>query len=350
MDVNIDISKLKEGQVIKNYKELCEILNLKNTGGNVKKNQLLLLSTWCDYHKQGNKFIIDKIFNKQKLPELSLDEITNNKNSKYIKPLSNIIVEYLYNNPKEVQNIPLSKLFTMFGITNTNYIDCRYYRKELSQLYDIRLASIYYFYSNTKIEFKRIIERCLNYLKSRRVLNWYKTIMIKDSKTGQLYQADKDTEKFIISTERKALEYMGLDNMYQVVNNKTNLEEFNNIVKKETGGIDYFYTYDLVIGIQSLRLEYIEIMKEKQILNELVLGKTKEMFNKERYNKFKEDYNKLNDILINIANKDLIKDKLIEKREENTVNFNIEKRILDSEYDYKSKELEDKYLDIYDIS
>ena len=59
------------------------------------------------------------------------------------------------------------------------------------------------------------------------------------------------------------------------------------------------------------------------------------MFNKERYNKFKEDYNKLNDILINIANKDLIKDKLIEKREENTVNFNIEKRILDSEYNYK---------------
>lgn len=346
MDSNIDISKLKEGQVIKNYKELCEILNLKQTTGMGKKNQLLLLSTWCEYHKQGNKFIIDKIFDKQKLPELSLDEVIKGRNNKYIRPLANIIIEYLYNNPKEVKNVQLSKLFTMFGITNTNYIDCNKYRKELSQLYDIRLASIYYFYSNTKLEFKNIIERCLNNLQSRRVLNWRKTIMIKDSKTGQLYQADEDTEKFIIGAEREALNYMNLDNMYQVISNKYNLKEFNKIVEKETGGIDYFYAYNLVIGTQSLRLEYINIMNEKQKLNELVLGRTKEMFEKDKYKNFINDYNKLNDILIDIANKDFIKDKLVEKNKENIENYNKEKNILD----YKLEEIKEKYTDIYDSS
>ena len=60
------IENLKEGMVIKNYKELCELLEIKPTTGRGKQNQLLLLNTWCDYHKQGNKFIIDNIFKEQK--------------------------------------------------------------------------------------------------------------------------------------------------------------------------------------------------------------------------------------------------------------------------------------------
>lgn len=334
--------------IIKNYKELCKLLNLKETtNGITKKAQLKLLETWCNYHKEGNKFIIDEIFNEQKIPEISLNEVIKSRNNKYIRPLANIIIEYLYNNPKDIRNVPLSRLFTMLGITNKNYIDCNYYRKELSQLYDIRLASIYYFYNNTKLEFKNIIERCLNNLKSRRVLNWYKTIMIRDSKTGQLYKADEDTEKLIITTEKQALEYMNLNNMYEVVNNKYNLKKFNEIVYKELG-IDYFYTYDLVIGSQALRIEYLNVMKEKQILNELILGRTKDIFNKDKYKYYIEDYNKLNDILIDIANKEFVKDKLIEKHIENINNYKKENKELDKEYNIKKEEIKDKYKDIYE--
>lgn len=346
--INMKIENLKEGMVIKNYKELCELLELKPTTGRGKQNQLLLLNTWCDYHKQGNKFIIDNIFKEQKLPEISLQEVVKSRNNKYIKPLANIIIEYLYNNPKDVRNVPLSRLFTMLGITNTNYIDCNYYRKELSQLYDIRLASIYYFYSNTRLEFKNIIERCLNNLQSRRVLNWRKTIMIRDSKTGQLYQADEDTEKMIITSEKEALNHMQLDNMYQVISNKSLLKEFNKIVYAETGELDYFYTYNLIIGSQALRIEYINVMKEKQMLNELILGRTKDIFNKEKYNYYIEDYNKLNDILIDIANKEFIKDKLIEKHKENIDNYKTEKNKLDKEYEESKEEIKNKYIDIYD--
>lgn len=347
VDIHMNINNLKEGMVLKNYKELCKTLNIKITTGQAKQNQLILLNTYCDYHKQGNKFIIDKIYDKQKLLEVSIKDLTKSKNNKYIKPLANIIIEYLYNNPKDVRNVPLSKLFTMFGITNTNYNDCRYYRKELSQLYDIRLASIYYFYNNTKLEFKNIIERCLNNLKSRRVLNWYKTIMIKDSKTGQLYKADEDTEKLIITTEKQALEYMNLTNMYEVVKNKSYLKEFNNIVSKELG-FNYFYTYDLVIGSQALRMEYLNVIKEKQILNELILGRTKDMFNKDRYKYYIEDYNKLNDILIDIANKEFIKDKLIEKHIENINNYTKENKELNKEYEKSKQYIEDKYIDNFD--
>ena len=55
------IENLKEGQIIKNYKVLCEILEIKYTKGNSRKYQLERLAKYVDYHKDGNKFIIDKI-------------------------------------------------------------------------------------------------------------------------------------------------------------------------------------------------------------------------------------------------------------------------------------------------
>lgn len=55
------LDKIGTGQVIKNYKELCNILEIKVCAGNSKKSQLEQLKEFVDYHKEGNKFVIDKI-------------------------------------------------------------------------------------------------------------------------------------------------------------------------------------------------------------------------------------------------------------------------------------------------
>lgn len=55
------LDKLGTGQVIKNYKELCKILEIKVCAGNSKKAQLEQLKEFVDYHKEGNKFVIDNI-------------------------------------------------------------------------------------------------------------------------------------------------------------------------------------------------------------------------------------------------------------------------------------------------
>lgn len=343
----MNIKNLKEGQVIKNYKELCNLLEIKSTtNGITKNNQLKKLETLCKYRKEGNKFIIEEIYKNPISPEITIKDIIKSRNNKYIKPLANIIVEYLYNNPKEVSNVPISKLFTLLGITNNNYVDCNYYRKELSQLYDIRLASIYYFYSNTKMEFKNIIERCLNNLKNRRVLNWYKVIMIKDKTTNQIYKADKETEKFIIDTEKETLKYLNVNNMYELMKDKIKLKEFDKMVNKETG-IDYFYAYDLVIGERALKIEYDTITEEKENLNKLIINRTKTIFGKNKYLNFSNDYNKLNDILIDIANEDLILNKLKDKRKENIINYTKDNIKLNEKYEEDKREIEEKYIDTY---
>ena len=82
----MNIENIKKGMVIKNYKELCKLINIKPTTGEAKQNQLNKLAELVEYHKEGNKIIIDNI------KKLSLEEsktsskklLTNNINNNII--------------------------------------------------------------------------------------------------------------------------------------------------------------------------------------------------------------------------------------------------------------------------
>ena len=54
--------KLENGQVFKNYKELCAFMGWKITAGDAKKRQLKQLNSLCEYHKDGNRIIVDEVF------------------------------------------------------------------------------------------------------------------------------------------------------------------------------------------------------------------------------------------------------------------------------------------------
>ena len=58
----MNINNLKEGMILKSYRDLCRVLNWEITGGDSKKSQLKELNRFCDFQKQGNKFIIKEIY------------------------------------------------------------------------------------------------------------------------------------------------------------------------------------------------------------------------------------------------------------------------------------------------
>jgi len=300
------------------------------------------LELYCKYIKEGNKFIIQEIY---KNPIIKMEDVLKTKNSKYIKLLSNIILEYLYKNPTELKEIPLIKLFSVLGITNNNYEYGNIYKKELSQLYDIQLASIYYFYSNTKNEYKKIIERCLNNLKSRSVLFWKPCIMIVDKDNKKVYKADEEEEKEILNLQKEALQYLNYNNMYELMKNKKDFKEFNNIINKEIG-YNYYFAYDITIGDRALKIEYNNILKTN--MNKLIIDKTSKMFNKNKYIDYKNDYEILINLLINENNNDSdFFNTLYSKRVENLKKYNNEIVELMVKYNKDEQEIKDKYLDKY---
>ena len=63
------IENLHEGMVIKNYKELCKLLEINVSSGNGKIAQVKNLGTYCKYHKEGYKIIIDEIYKERKKRE-----------------------------------------------------------------------------------------------------------------------------------------------------------------------------------------------------------------------------------------------------------------------------------------
>lgn len=53
------IENLEVGMVIKNYKELCKLIDEPVKTGEAKQNQINKLAELVEFHKEGNKFIID---------------------------------------------------------------------------------------------------------------------------------------------------------------------------------------------------------------------------------------------------------------------------------------------------
>ena len=53
---------LKRGMIFKNYPSLCDFLEWKIAGGKEKQLQMRELDRHCKYHKEGNKIIIDEVF------------------------------------------------------------------------------------------------------------------------------------------------------------------------------------------------------------------------------------------------------------------------------------------------
>ena len=340
----MNVSKLCEGMIIKNYKELCSVLGIRVCSGNSKIKQLEEFNLYCKYERQGNKYIIKEVY---KNPTLTLNDILKTRNNKYIKLLSDVLLEQLYKHPNNLKNVTLIKLFTMLGITNYNYQYANNYRKELSQLYDVRLSSIYYFYSNTRNEFKRIIERCLNNLQKRSVLFWSQCIMIIDKEKG-IYKADEETTKLILDTQKGALQYLKVNNMFDLFADKKKVKEFNSIIRKELT-FNYFYAYDIVVGEKAIKIEYDNILEQRKKLNTLIIDKSNKVFNKEFYKRYKSDYKLLIDLLINTECNEDMKDILKDKHKENIDKYN--QGYIDTNIKhYKEIELlKDKYLDTYKI-
>jgi hypothetical protein len=75
----LNISKLKsyiqnQNNIIKNYKIMCELLNEKvSGGGSTKKAQINRWKRYFEFHRDGQKYIIDKIYNN---PLIAIDQRT----------------------------------------------------------------------------------------------------------------------------------------------------------------------------------------------------------------------------------------------------------------------------------
>lgn len=245
----LHIENLKKYKELKNYKHLCEILEIEPLVGDSKKSQLKDLERYCKYHNQGHKFIIDDIY-KTPLSKIenrgkSIGSRGNNK-TEYIENIEKLILHILVQNilegdDKKVGEIFLSKnkLLKLLNMTNKNYGFCKSRTEKLSMFTDISLEEVNDFFECTDSTIVRSLETALNQLRNRSLIFWSKAMTICEL-VNEVNNNDKIINEFIGSH----IDYYGDEvKDYGVKANKVfrkaTKEEVSNILLLERIAMDY---------------------------------------------------------------------------------------------------------------
>jgi len=290
----MNILKLREyiltSNSIKNYKELCVILDEKMAVGGSKKYQLKEFERYFKYHKSGNKFIIDEIYDNP-LEKIETRGGANNV-TEYTKYIENLILDLLVqggNTKQGFGRVFLSKnqLFKEFNMINDNYVFCKRRIPKLSKFMNINKETVEEWYDLNDDMLERNLNQALNSLENQSLISWDKKLTIAEAiplaeikKDGTeivkrkyidqydeeqidyKYRADDEivlnyreaTDKedaFILKTEKEILKELGCDNKQKIIKFgmwDTFKNKVDNIVLKELNIAFYYKSYKILFN------------------------------------------------------------------------------------------------------
>lgn len=153
------IDNLKVGMIIKNYKSLCELLEIeaKKSGSNSYKAQFKELERYCKCHKEGRSIIIDEIYNNVKE---KVDKRGGN-NQVFKEDFKKLMIYMLHRNRSERMLLSKGSIFKATNLVNDNYLLARTQIPKLSEIVELPQSSIYEFYDYNATKLRETVERNL---------------------------------------------------------------------------------------------------------------------------------------------------------------------------------------------
>ncbi len=272
----IDASKLVIGMIIKNYKELCTILNEETKTGKAKQLQLKNWKRYFDWEKDGQKFIIVDIYDTP-LPKEDLRRKGNN--SIYKNYIELILLQYLSKQEGYRKTFTKRNWLELLGMINSKYgKEPKMKLKQLDYCINDQEITLFYIRSNKKLE--RVLHDALSNLQREKlIIVEYETVIVSVDERGKEHRfiANDYQKKKILQTERYILKnVMQYKNMFYVyIKNKSN-EYYNKVNEKlhELYGWKYYYKQIKIIYDQPNIVDAIpskEVMLQKEILNSKII-------------------------------------------------------------------------------
>lgn len=305
----MNINQLKINMVVKNYKELCILLDEKSKGGDSKKSQLKEWDRYFKYHKDGNKFIIDEIYDVPKEKEDRRSE----SGSIYSEDVQKLLLDLLAQKEND-GNIFLScnQLLLKLQMVNSNYSLGRNNIPRLSEIMKVDEVVIKDIYDYTHNKLKAILENALNSLSRKSWINYYKKITVCVNKvsvetnalgqpklninnnieyivTPEYREATIEEEQYILGVESKLLDEMNCEDKRDLII-KGRMDEFRckvNKLLKENCNIEFYYnSYQIISNKEVLveRLGRFEKANRFNNLNSNILESSKSSIKKKHEN------------------------------------------------------------------
>lgn len=219
VDDYVDTSKLEVGQVIKNYKVLCDILGEPqfHSGNNQQKCQLRRFERYFRWEKTGQKYVILDIYDE---PLSKEDGRKKGNNSIYIRYIEAILMRYIFFKKGKVCHVTKRQIWTLLGMINNQYekIPLNELQEDV-EYSDITKFELNKFYLRCNSRLTTILFSALNNLQNRSLIMYDTEIVIaQENSNGKMcFHVANDSEKRkILLVERKILKQMGFESKNHV--------------------------------------------------------------------------------------------------------------------------------------
>ena len=269
-----NIDNIHVGDVISNYKKLCEVLELKEAdGGRNRKAQLNEISRYFDWEKSGNKFLITEVY-----PE-PIPKKLFNRETKYANDLSNNLLCYFKIRNVEEILILKNELMLATGMCNQHYIERSLgldfdYKFPTEKVKNYNLNEFYKM-SNTKLT--KILNYSLDSLHKHFLLKWEQVYVkgYKDSYGNEISNmASIDEEKIIGDIIYNKLKEFGFNTEYEAVfknKGKQFYKEVSELVCSQLGCDYYYRAYHIILyNINSVNYEIQDRINKNEINSKIV--------------------------------------------------------------------------------
>lgn len=240
----IDTSGLELGMVVKNYREMCRILNEQICGGDSKKAQLKEWARYFLWEKKGQKFIILDIYD-EPLPK---EDGRANRNI-YVQYIEVILMKILakQRDSKTPFYITTNQMWKLLGMINNNYKNISL--DELNDRipdYKVTSFDMNKFYQRCNQRLRKILFSSLDRLQGKALIKYDIEIVIvyMDEHNEVVYEPANDEQtKCVLKAERKALLDMKLETIRQVYAKFKDTEFFSrmNTYLQEWYGWEYSF-------------------------------------------------------------------------------------------------------------
>lgn len=235
-----NIVNLLENQEFKNHRVLCEKMNWEyKDSTDSKKAQLKTLSQYCEWHKDGHKIIIDKVFKK---PKAKIK-----KSNIFLKTVEKAIIEelFLYTKANEGKTMSISKsgLMRKIELFNKNCYEARNNVGAFAKRYDLDEIQVEDILNLNHRSGLDILRKALESLKKQRLItvdetlglnfgqvSHYNTLDVEASKGDNVkkvkvvdktlvqYATKEQRDWVILKAERDTLKRYGLNSINDVYN------------------------------------------------------------------------------------------------------------------------------------
>ena len=282
--------ELREGLIIKNYKVLCEeYLDVKPTKGACRKYHFKELERYCDYHKEGQKIIIDKVFECVK-EKIDMRGKQDNNTAPYVENIKlNVIGELLTKGTNGKYVVGKGVLLRNVGLTNINYSYCKRRQNKLATYLEINKEIVNDYYNSVDSMLLGNLEKALKDLSNQKIIQYNTTLMLcKNIITNITYEhttridefdeeieivkpivqsdviyveATDEERSIILEVENDILKEMNEKRLTDIILKGKSKEYYSRCYKEIRKNIKdinfYFQAYDIIYLFNNL-VEYLE--------------------------------------------------------------------------------------------